>query len=196
MLALAPTAMPARASACAMDVRLPKDVTWRRAELDQRLEGAHGLITAPRLHAGLEDIFGLFKIYGMLRTKEPMEDGLDPALRSQVLRAADAEGFGRPDGWIAGAGHPVPDLGLSSLPLGDSMHASPWIAVRDARPLTPSPLGGEGRDEGAPAERYGNIVAPSPQPSPPWGEGANQMTRAGIWPALAARCKGVVRATW
>jgi len=38
--------------------------------------------------------------------------------------------------------------------------------VRDSRPLTPSPRGGEGRDEGAPAPRYGNIVTPSPHPLP------------------------------
>jgi FO synthase len=86
--------------------------------------------------------------------REP-ERWLDPALRSQVLRAVDAEGFARTDAWIAGAGHPVPAGG----------------EVRDAGPLTPSPLGGEGRDEGAPASRYENIVTPSPQPSPLWGEG-------------------------
>src|SRR5438874_2279600 len=38
-------------------------------------------------------------------------------------------------------------------------------AVRDARPLTPSPRRGEGRDEGAPAVRYGIIVAPTLSPS-------------------------------
>jgi FO synthase len=53
------------------------------------------------------------------------EHWLDPALRSPVLRAVDAEGFARADGWIAGAGHPVPDGG----------------GVRDAQP---SPLRGEG----------------------------------------------------
>jgi penicillin-insensitive murein endopeptidase len=71
-------------------------------------------------------------------------------------------------------------------------------AVRDARPFTPSPRAksgkpdfaiindrsridptsaGEGRDEGGRAERYGIIVAPSPQPSPPWGEGAKRRAR-------------------
>src|SRR5580704_9239493 len=44
-----------------LDIPLPKDVAWRRQELDARLDGARGLIVAPRLHAGLEDIFGLFK---------------------------------------------------------------------------------------------------------------------------------------
>jgi FO synthase len=78
------------------------------------------------------------------------EQWLDPALRSPVLRAVDAEGFARSDPWVAGAGHPVPFR----------------IGVRNARPLTPSPQGGEGRDEGARAVRYGHIVTPSPRPSP------------------------------
>jgi FO synthase len=86
------------------------------------------------------------------------EQWLDPALRSPVLRAADAEGFGRTDAWIAGAGHAVPDGG----------------GVGSAEPLTPSPQGGEGRDEGAPALRYGIIVTPSPRPSPLRGEGVKR----------------------
>jgi hypothetical protein len=40
------------------------------------------------------------------------------------------------------------------------------IAFRDARPLTPSPRWGEGRDEGSRAVRYGIIVTPSPHPLP------------------------------
>jgi FO synthase len=39
--------------------------------------------------------------------REP-ERWLDPALRSQVLRAVDAEGFARTDAWIAGAEHDPP----------------------------------------------------------------------------------------
>jgi FO synthase len=42
------------------------------------------------------------------------EQWLDPSLRSPVLRAVDAEGFGRTDGWIAGADHPPPTLILRS----------------------------------------------------------------------------------
>jgi hypothetical protein len=76
-----------------LDVPLPKDVAWRRKELDARLAGANGMITAPRLHAGLEDIFGLFKLFGMLRSKAPMEDGLDPALRARFV--ADREKLGK-----------------------------------------------------------------------------------------------------
>jgi FO synthase len=36
------------------------------------------------------------------------ERWLDPALRAPVLRASDADGFARPDAWIAGSGSPPP----------------------------------------------------------------------------------------
>jgi FO synthase len=38
------------------------------------------------------------------------EQWLDPTLRPHVLRAVDAEGFGRPDDWIAGGAQEAPDL--------------------------------------------------------------------------------------
>jgi FO synthase len=41
------------------------------------------------------------------------ERWLDPALRSPVLRAVDAEGFGRTDPWIAGVAHDVPKTPVS-----------------------------------------------------------------------------------
>ena len=41
--------------------------------------------------------------------REP-ERWLDPALRPPVLKAMDAEGFARPDGWIAGSGSEPPVL--------------------------------------------------------------------------------------
>ncbi|HWF94129.1 MAG TPA: 5-amino-6-(D-ribitylamino)uracil--L-tyrosine 4-hydroxyphenyl transferase CofH [Xanthobacteraceae bacterium] len=46
------------------------------------------------------------------------ERWLDLSLRSPVLRAADAEGFGRTDPWIAGAGLDPPDLVLRSRAQG------------------------------------------------------------------------------
>jgi hypothetical protein len=76
-----------------LDVPLPKDVSWRRQELDARLDGAAGLITAPRLHAGLEDIVGLFKLYTMIRTSENLEDHLDPTLKARFV--ADRERIGK-----------------------------------------------------------------------------------------------------
>ena len=49
------------------------------------------------------------------------ERWLDPALRTPVLRAVDAEGFARSDEWIAGAGHIPPALILRSrAPHGSS----------------------------------------------------------------------------
>ena len=41
---------------------------------------------------------------------------LDPALHAPVLRVMDAEGFARPDNWIAGSGSPPP-AGLAPHPL-------------------------------------------------------------------------------
>jgi hypothetical protein len=77
----------------APDAPLPPDVTWRRDTLDARLQGAERLIVAPRLHAGLEDLFGLISLYGQLRSKTPMEDGLPPALARRF--AADRERLGK-----------------------------------------------------------------------------------------------------
>jgi hypothetical protein len=60
------------------------------------------------------------------------------------------------------------------------------LLVRDAEPLTPSPRWGEGRDEGAPAVRFGIIVTPSPRPSPLRGEGVKRRAR------LTVACCGAV----
>ena len=107
------------------------------------------------------------------------ERWLDPSLRSPVLRAADAEGFGRTDAWIAGAGQPVPDgiLVRDAGPITPSPHAKsglPDFATKSDRSRIDPTSVGEGRDEGAPALRYGNIVTPSPQPSPLRGEGVKR----------------------
>jgi uncharacterized protein YbaP (TraB family) len=120
-----------------LDVPLPKDVAWRKAELDQRLEGAGALITAPRLHAGLEDIFGLFKIYSMLRTRDPLEDGLDPALRARFV--ADRERLGK---------GPEPYAHWRPMVAGQ-------ILLRDARPPAVADVGRQVRAE---ASRRGVAV--------------------------------------
>jgi hypothetical protein len=125
-----------------LDTPLPKDVAWRRAELDQRLEGASALITAPRLHAGLEDIFGLFKIYGMLRTKEPMEERLDPGLRARFV--ADREKLGK---------GPEPYAHWRPMVAGQ-------ILLRDTRPGAVADVGRQVRAEagkrGVPARTAGD----------------------------------------
>jgi uncharacterized protein YbaP (TraB family) len=114
-----------------LDVPLPKDVTWRKAELDQRLEGAGSLITAPRVHAGLEDIFGLFKIFGMMRTKDPLEDGLYPALRARFV--ADREKLGK---------GPEPYTHWRPMIAGQ-------ILLRDSRPAAVADVGRQVRAEAA-----------------------------------------------
>lgn len=77
----------------APDAPLPPDVAWRRETLASRLEGADQLIVAPRLHAGLEDLFGLISLFGQLRSKTPMEDGLAPPLQARF--AADRTQLGK-----------------------------------------------------------------------------------------------------
>lgn len=77
-----------------LDTPLPKDLAWRREDLDQRLEGASRLITSPQLHAGLGDLFGLLKLYSMLRVSEPLEDNLDPRLRARFVAERERLGKG------------------------------------------------------------------------------------------------------
>jgi uncharacterized protein YbaP (TraB family) len=76
-----------------LDTPMPSDVSWRREELDARLTGASALLTGAQLHAGLEDIFGLLKLYSMLRTDD-MEAALDPALRARFVAAREKLGKG------------------------------------------------------------------------------------------------------
>lgn len=113
-----------------LDAPLPKDVTWRRDELDEHLKGASALIVGPRLHAGLEDIFGLIKLYGMLRTDD-MEAALDPTQRARFV--ADREKLGK---------GPEPYA-----------HWRPMIAgqmlLRDTRPQASADVGRQVRAEAA-----------------------------------------------
>jgi FO synthase len=75
------------------------------------------------------------------------ERWLDPALRSPVLRAVDAEGFARTDAWIAGAAHDAPDLGpwpsAHSRPSGNPVASQ--NASRTGSPLEPAPDPDRGR---------------------------------------------------
>jgi FO synthase len=69
------------------------------------------------------------------------ERWLDPALRAPVLRAIDADGLGRPDDWVPGAGIPPPIV--------IALHPNPLPAAAGRGDLSPSPrLRGEGRGEG------------------------------------------------
>jgi FO synthase len=70
---------------------------------------------------------------------------LDAKLATPVLRAMDAQGFARPDGWIAGAGTPMPERS-PHRPIGDAMGPSlPRIA-------------GEGGERSAPGEGLAAIL--------------------------------------
>ena len=89
---------------------------------------------------------------------------LDPVLRAPVLRVMDAEGFARPDNWIAGSGSPPPSRSYES-------------------PLPPS--GGEGRVRGA-LGAAGRGITPSPLPSPPKGRGSTLNSVTAILDRAAA----------
>ncbi len=60
------------------------------------------------------------------------EDWVDPALRSAVLRRADAQGRARPDGWYAGAGTPVPERTIRQL---EATRSAPRVPAALARVL-------------------------------------------------------------
>jgi uncharacterized protein YbaP (TraB family) len=77
-----------------LDAPMPPDVAWRREGLDQRLAGADRLIVGTRLHAGLEDIFGLISLWTQLRAKAPMEEGLEPALAARFAAGRERLGKG------------------------------------------------------------------------------------------------------
>ena len=83
-----------------LDAPLPKDVKWRRQELDEHLKGASALIVGPQLRAGLGDIVGLFRLYNMVRTQD-MEAALDPVSRARFVAGREKLGKGpeRYDHW-------------------------------------------------------------------------------------------------
>src|SRR6202034_2616373 len=71
------------------------EAPWPALDHLARETAAAGKVLVPRL--------ALYPAY----TREP-ERWLDPALRAPALRAMDAEGFARPDAWIAGSGSEPP----------------------------------------------------------------------------------------
>ncbi|MFZ3237397.1 MAG: 7,8-didemethyl-8-hydroxy-5-deazariboflavin synthase CofG, partial [Stellaceae bacterium] len=91
------------------------EAPWPALDRLARQTAAAGKVLAPRL--------AVYPAYA----RDPGR-WLDPALRAPVLRATDAEGFARPDQWIAGSGS-APPARSNESPL------PPW--------------GGEGRVRGA-----------------------------------------------
>ena len=123
-----------------LDAPIPPQVAWRRDGLDGRLAGADRLIVGARLHAGLEDIFGLISLWSQLRSKDSMEEGLAPPLAARF--AADRAALGK---------GPEPYA-----------HWRPFVAglllLRDVRPAGSRDVGRQVRAE---AERRGVSVKPA-----------------------------------
>ncbi len=86
------------------------EAPWPALDHLARETAAAGKVLVPRL--------AIYPEY----SRDP-ECWLDPALRTPVLRAMDAEGFARPDGWIAGSGSEPPALTLT-----------PFTALKDPLP--------------------------------------------------------------
>jgi FO synthase len=87
------------------------------------------------------------------------EQWLDPALRSPVLRAVDAEGFARTDDWVAGAGHSPPkDTVVAALSRG--------AAAADSLPSCGGGLGWGVVPRGTEVPYR---TTPTPDPSPQGG---------------------------
>ena len=102
------------------------EAPWPALDHLARETAAAGKVLVPRL--------AVYPEY----TREP-ERWLDPALRSPVLRAMDAEGFARPDKWIAGSG--------SGPPPALTRFAALRTLSRNAAEGGPSPKGWVGEGE-------------------------------------------------
>ncbi len=64
---------------------LPKGLKWDSSATARHLDGANELIGPPRVSVGLGDIFTLINIRRHFRSKAPMENSLQPALRARFL---------------------------------------------------------------------------------------------------------------
>ena len=98
------------------------EAPWPALDHLARQTAAAGKLLVPRL--------AIYPSY----TREP-ERWLDPALRAPVLQAMDAEGFARPDTWVAGSG--------SEPPSAAAPHPNP-LPTRGER-AGPAQREGEGR---------------------------------------------------
>lgn len=74
--------------------RMPAGVGWDQTFLEKRLTGANGLIVGTRvaLTGKLRDIPALLKARAQLRSKTPLEESLDPALRARFVAAREKTG--------------------------------------------------------------------------------------------------------
>ncbi len=115
------------------------EAPWPALDHLARETAAAGKVLVPRL--------AIYPEY----SRDP-ERWLDPALRTPVLRAMDAEGFARPDAWIAGSG--------SEPPREPTPHPSPLPAsgAREKTAGSPSPRFSGEREGPAPREGEGQIA--------------------------------------
>lgn len=83
---------------------IPNDLRWDRKALERRLDGASSLIVDTRVNltAGLRDIPALLRARAALRSKTPLEETLDPALRTRFVAARERldKPAGRYAGWM------------------------------------------------------------------------------------------------
>ncbi|MBV8119453.1 MAG: bifunctional FO biosynthesis protein CofGH, partial [Alphaproteobacteria bacterium] len=109
------------------------EAPWPALERLARETAAMGKYLVPRL--------AVYPAYAMAPDR-----WLDPALRAPVLRVMDAEGFARPDFWVAGSGSPPPEIAPHPYPL-------PASGAREKTARSPSPrVRGESK---GPAQREG-----------------------------------------
>jgi uncharacterized protein YbaP (TraB family) len=78
----------------------PPGVAWDRSTLARRMKGAHSLVMGTYLKARLTDLPAAMKLYGQMKSKTPMEDGLSADLRARFV--AQREKIGRPAKRYAG----------------------------------------------------------------------------------------------
>lgn len=86
----------------------PPGVTWDDTVLERRLNGATALIGAPRLTAGIFDLFAILRLRSSVKSKAPMETTLPKPLAERYLADAARGGKtpGRYSNWdpmVAGA---------------------------------------------------------------------------------------------
>jgi hypothetical protein len=71
---------------------LPKDLTWDRHVLEERLTGAKAVILPSGATIGIGDLFGLFRLRGKVREDQGLEPSLPPDLRARFVAARTALG--------------------------------------------------------------------------------------------------------
>ena len=117
--------------------------------------------------------------------REP-ERWLDPALRTPVLKAMDAEGFARPDRWIAGSGSEPP----APHPLAATFARVPDPSPAVAGEGGPGPKGGAGEGKPPRPSRPFSTARRPAKPCPNPKSSACSRRAATLWRRSARRPTG------